>query len=129
MLHHRNSTFPTLNLQLSLLLTDFVAGVPKGNLTFGYVRTSSPFYSLWVYHTKPCKAVCESSKVDQNASLVSGLMTPVQALAVAKSVIYSDPLHSQNPWVPLAPRDPHSSPYNGLIIVLTSQDSCENEMR
>uniref|UniRef100_A0A2K5EXX5 CD49 antigen-like family member E n=2 Tax=Euarchontoglires TaxID=314146 RepID=A0A2K5EXX5_AOTNA len=29
--------FPTLRLQLSLLFADFVAGVPKGNLTYGYV--------------------------------------------------------------------------------------------
>ena len=35
-----DSPFPALSLQLSLPSTDFVAGVPKGNLTYGYVRPS-----------------------------------------------------------------------------------------
>lgn len=35
-----DSPFPTLSPQLSLLFADFVAGVPKGNLTYGYVRRS-----------------------------------------------------------------------------------------
>lgn len=36
--HSCDSLFPTLSPQLSLLFADFVAGVPKGNLTYGYVR-------------------------------------------------------------------------------------------
>lgn len=33
-----DSPFTTFSPQLSLLFADFVAGVPKGNLTYGYVR-------------------------------------------------------------------------------------------
>lgn len=36
--HSCDSPFLTLGSQLSLLFVDFVAGVPKGNLTYGYVR-------------------------------------------------------------------------------------------
>lgn len=40
-----DSPFTTVSPQLYLLFADFVAGVPKGNLTYGYVRSQLTFPS------------------------------------------------------------------------------------
>lgn len=46
-----DSPSPALSLQPSLPFPDFVAGVPKGNLTYGYVR---PSLTLPPLTTLPC---------------------------------------------------------------------------
>lgn len=57
-------SFACLSPQLCLLFTDFVAGVPKGNLTYGYVRPTCPPIPSPALdkYKEPCTAVCEGSK-------------------------------------------------------------------
>lgn len=131
-----DSPFPSLSPQPSLLFADFVAGVPKGNLTYGYVRPDLPALPLspsppLANHKEPCTAVCEVSKSGSEQGLRRQTGIQVLAFALNETVYYlfMPLLHSISSPNLLSLSVPHSSLYNGIIIVLTSRGSREAEMR
>ena len=73
--------------------------------------------------------IWEGSKGGPEHRLLGQTRVQVLALTLDESVIYSYPTSFHKNLSLLNLSEPHSSLNNGIIIVLTSQGSCKDEVR